>query len=128
MSVVDHRPAVWPTADPGMTEEILDLVQQASHYGQIKRGVNEVMKSITRFTAEIVVIAADTTPLALASPLPLLCEGKDIAYVWVPSKIALGRSCGLSRPVVAVSLTANKESTLSPQITLLKSKVNQLAI
>jgi U4/U6 small nuclear ribonucleoprotein SNU13 len=86
------------------------------------------MKSITRFTAEIVIIAADTIPLEIALPLPLICESKNVSYIWVPSKTALGRACGLSRPAVAVSFTANEASDLSPQITLLKNKVDSLAI
>ncbi len=31
----------WPIADPALTQEILDIVQQASHYRQLKKGANE---------------------------------------------------------------------------------------
>ena len=31
----------WPIADQALTQEILDLVQQASHYRQLKKGANE---------------------------------------------------------------------------------------
>lgn len=31
----------WPQADQALTQEILDLVQQASHYRQLKKGANE---------------------------------------------------------------------------------------
>jgi hypothetical protein len=30
--------AAWPVADQALTQEILDLVQQASHYRQLKKG------------------------------------------------------------------------------------------
>ena len=33
----------WPLADQALTQEILDLVQQASHYRQLKKGANEGM-------------------------------------------------------------------------------------
>ena len=33
--------AAWPIADEALTQEILDLVQQASHYHQLKKGANE---------------------------------------------------------------------------------------
>lgn len=31
----------WPIADQALTQEILDLVQQASHYHQLRKGANE---------------------------------------------------------------------------------------
>jgi len=33
--------AAWPIADQALSQEILDLVQQASHYRQLKKGANE---------------------------------------------------------------------------------------
>ncbi|KAJ5551968.1 ribonucleoprotein-associated protein [Penicillium sp. DV-2018c] len=126
MSANVHR--VWPLADRNMTDEVLDLLQQASHRGQIKKGMNEVMKSLSRFTAEIVVIAADTMPLELALHLPLVCESREVPYIWVPSKVALGRACGISRPILAASITTNEASDLSPQIALFRNKVDRLAV
>jgi hypothetical protein len=35
----------------------------------------------------------------------LLCEDKNVPYVFVPSKVALGRACGVSRPVIAASVS-----------------------
>ncbi len=31
-------PPAWPIADPALAQEILDLVQQAQHYRQLKKG------------------------------------------------------------------------------------------
>lgn len=31
----------WPIADQALTQTILDLVQQASHYRQLRKGANE---------------------------------------------------------------------------------------
>ena len=33
----------WPLADEALTQNLLDLVQQASHYRQLKKGANEGM-------------------------------------------------------------------------------------
>jgi hypothetical protein len=33
--------AAWPIADEALSQQILDLVQQASHYKQLKKGANE---------------------------------------------------------------------------------------
>jgi len=83
--------AAWPVADQAMSQEILDLVQQSAHYRQLKKGANEATKSLNRGVSEIVILAADTSPLAILLHLPLLAEDKNVPYVYVPSKMALGR-------------------------------------
>ncbi|KAL7623033.1 RNA binding protein snu13 [Parahypoxylon ruwenzoriense] len=128
MSANQDQSAAWPVADQALTQEILDLVQQASHARQLKKGANEVTKTLTRGIAEIVVLSADTTPLAILLHLPLLCEDKNVVYVYVPSKIALGRACGVSRAVIAASITTNEASDLSNQIRSLKDKIERLMI
>ncbi|KAF2757682.1 L30e-like protein [Pseudovirgaria hyperparasitica] len=120
--------AAWPVADQQMTQEILDLCQQAAHYRQLKKGANECTKALNRGIAEVVVLAADTTPLAIILHLPLLCEDKNVAYVYVPSKMALGRACGVSRAVIGCSITTNEASSLMGQIRALKDKVERLMI
>lgn len=74
------------------------------------------------------VLAADTSPLAILLHLPLLCEDKNVPYVYVPSKTALGRACGVSRAVIAASVTTNESSDLMPQIRELKGRVERLMI
>lgn len=148
-----------------MTQTILDLVQQASHYRQLKKGANEATKTLNRGTSEIVILAAgkncvtstksiyittttrayvslcagpqltvcpssriDTTPLAILLHLPLLAEDKNVPYVYVPSKMALGRACGVSRAVIAASITTNEASDLNAQIQTLKVNVERLMI
>lgn len=60
--------------------------------------------------------------------LPMLCEDKNTAYVFVPSKLQLGRACGVSRAVMAASINANEASDLAPQIKRLREKVERLTI
>ncbi|GAB1743572.1 hypothetical protein NU219Hw_g501t1 [Hortaea werneckii] len=120
--------AAWPVADSALSQEILDLVQQATHYRQLKKGANEATKTLNRGISEIVILAADTAPLAILLHLPLLCEDKNTPYVYVPSKRALGRACGVSRPVISCSITTNEASDLMGQIRALKDKVERLMI
>ncbi|KAH8692885.1 putative snRNP and snoRNP protein [Talaromyces proteolyticus] len=120
--------AAWPIADEALTQQILDLVQQASHYRQLKKGANEATKTLNRGTSELIILAADTTPLAILLHLPLLCEDKNVAYIYVPSKLALGRATGVSRPVIAASITTNEASDLTGQIRAVKEKVERLMI
>merc|ERR1711916_401593 len=86
------HPKAYPLADSSLTVTILDLVQQAAN-------------TLNRGTAEIIILAADTEPLEILLHLPLLCEDKNVPYVFVPSKQQLGRSAGVSRPVISVSIT-----------------------
>jgi U4/U6 small nuclear ribonucleoprotein SNU13 len=58
----------------------------------------------------------------------LLAEDKNVPYVYVPSRVALGRACGVSRSVIAASITTNEGSDLTPQIRALKDKVERLMI
>jgi len=75
-----------------------------------------------------VVLAADAEPIEIVLHLPLLCEDKNVPYVFVLSKKALGRACGVSRPVVAAAVTANEGSQLRTQIQNMKDAIEKLLI
>ncbi|CAE8637286.1 unnamed protein product [Polarella glacialis] len=94
------NPKAYPLAKETLTVTILDLVQQAANYKQLKKGANEATKTLNRGTAELVILAADAEPLEILLHLPLVCEDKNVPYVFVKSKTALGRACGVSRPVI----------------------------
>ncbi|DAA72917.1 13 kDa ribonucleoprotein-associated protein [Trichophyton mentagrophytes] len=126
--MANEQSAAWPIADEALTTELLDLVQQASHYRQLKKGANEATKTLNRGTSELVILAADTSPLAILLHLPLLCEDKNTPYVYVPSKVALGRACGVSRSVISASITTNEASDLQAQILNIRQKVERLMI
>lgn len=49
-------------------------------------------------------------------------------YVFVPSKTALGRACGVSRPVIAASVTTNEARELKAQIDTIKQQIERLLI
>lgn len=122
------NPKAFPLADSQLTNTILDLVQSASHYKQLRKGANEATKTLNRGISSFIVMAADAEPLEIILHLPLLCEDKNVPYVFVPSKLALGRACGVSRPVVAASVMSSEGSELSPQIQALKQKLETLLV
>ena len=68
--------------------------------------------------------AASLTP----TPPPPLLLLQNVPYVFVPSKAALGRACGVSRPVIACSVTTNEGSQLKNQIQQLKLAIEKLLI
>jgi hypothetical protein len=54
--------------------------------------------------------------------------GLSLLVLQVPSKAALGRACGVSRPVIAASVTTNEGSQLKTQIQSLKDSIEKLLI
>lgn len=44
-------------------------------------------KTLNRGISEFIVMAADAEPLEILLHLPLLCEDKNVPYVFVPSKV-----------------------------------------
>jgi hypothetical protein len=65
----------------------------------------------------------------------LLRYGDDLPHVLLHflsngycSKVALGRACGVSRPVIACSITTNEASQLKTTIDGMKIKIEQLLI
>jgi U4/U6 small nuclear ribonucleoprotein SNU13 len=70
------NPKAYPLSDSELTVTILDLVQQASNYKQLKKGANEATKTLNRGISDLIIMAADTEPLEILLHLPLLCEDK----------------------------------------------------
>ena len=66
-----------------LTTKILNLVQQAANYKQLRKGANEATKTLNRGQSEFVVLAADSEPLEILLHIPLLCEDKNVPYVFV---------------------------------------------
>ncbi|XP_045462116.1 NHP2-like protein 1 homolog [Harmonia axyridis] len=100
----------------------------AQNYNQLRKGANEVTKTLKRGISELVILAGDATPLEILLHIPLLCEDKNVAYVFVRSKQALGRACGVSRPVIACSVTALEGSQLTPHIKTIFNEIERLLI
>jgi U4/U6 small nuclear ribonucleoprotein SNU13 len=117
-----------PLADGALTTQILDLLQLCKSCKQLRKGANEATKALNRGISEFIVLAADATPLEIILHLPLLCEDKNVPFVFLPSMVALGRACGVSRPVVAASVTNSDSSQIKTQIAALRSKIEKLLV
>lgn len=115
-------------ADAELSVKILDLVQQAMNYKEMKKGANEATKTLNRGQSEFIVMAGDAEPLEILLHLPLLCEDKNVPYVFVPSKVSLGRACGVPRAVIACSILTNERSPISSQVRNLRDEIERLLI
>ena len=115
-----------PLANPELTKQIFKVCEKATTLKKLKRGANEATKALNRDIAEIIVLAADATPLEIILHLPLLCEDKSVGYIFVPSMAELGQACGTSRNVVACAITSRPgDNTLADEIQDLKIKIEK---
>jgi len=78
-----------------LQHEALALLEKARETGKIKKGTNETTKAVERGLAKLVYIAMDADPPEIVAHLPLLCEEKNIPYLYVKSKTDLGRASGI---------------------------------
>lgn len=87
-----------------LSGKILQAVETARSTGKLRRGVNETTKATEKGIAQLVVIAGDVEPEEIVMHLPALCEEKKVLYVYVPSKLELGRSSGIDVGSSAVAI------------------------
>jgi len=87
-----------------LSDKVLQITEIARNAGKVRKGTNEATKSIERSEAQLVVIAGDVEPEEIVMHLPALCEEKKIPYVYVPSKLELGRAAGIDVPCAAIAI------------------------
>jgi len=87
-----------------LVNKVYEAVTVAKANGKIRKGVNETTKAIDRGIAKLVIMAEDVTPPEILMHLPVLCEEKKVPYVYVPSKVELGKSCGIEVPTSSIAI------------------------
>jgi large subunit ribosomal protein L7Ae len=93
-----------------MSDKAYQLVQVAKDSGKLRKGTNESTKAIERAVAKLVLIAEDVDPPQVVAHLPILCEERKISYLFVPSKLELGRAAGIDVGCAAVSVLDGGEA------------------
>lgn len=91
-------------------EKAFEAIEIAKNTGKLKKGSNEVTKSLEKGTAKLVVIAKDITPPEIVMHLPLLAKEKNIPCIEVGSKDELGAAAGLSVGTAAVAIVQEGEA------------------
>ena len=95
-------PIANPLADKKLTKKVLKTVKAAAGAKLIRRGVKEVVKALKKGEQGLSIIAGDISPIDVICHVPILCEEKNIAYVYVPSKEELGTASLTKRPTSIV--------------------------
>ena len=92
-------------------DKVYEAIEVARSTGKIKKGTNEVTKSVEKGKAKLVAYAKDVNPPEITMHIPLICEEKGIKAVEVPSKEELGAAAGIGVPTVCVAITEEGESS-----------------
>ncbi|MEJ2295464.1 MAG: ribosomal L7Ae/L30e/S12e/Gadd45 family protein [Candidatus Lokiarchaeota archaeon] len=82
---------------------------------KIRKGFNEVTKSIERSLAKLVIMAEDVSPPEILFHIPLLCENKSIPYGYISTKKELGNIVKINVGSAAIAiekLGTNNENSL----------------
>jgi large subunit ribosomal protein L7Ae len=77
--------------------EALDIARES---GKVRKGTNEVTKAVERGNAKLVLIGEDVDPPEIVMHIPMLCEEKNMAYIYVP-KADIGDAAGIHVPTAA---------------------------
>lgn len=85
-----------------LAEKAYEVVEAVRSTGKLSKGTNEVTKFVERGQASMVFIAEDVEPEEVVAHLPMLCEEKNIPYIYVPSKQELGKASGLEVTTASV--------------------------
>ncbi len=107
-----------------LQNEALALLEKARETGKIKKGTNETTKAVERGLAKLVYIAMDVDPPEIVAHLPLLCEEKNIPYIYVKSKSILGNVVGID--VNCASAAIIDEGEAKKELKAVISKLNGL--
>jgi large subunit ribosomal protein L7Ae len=87
-----------------VSDAAYEALSIANKTGRVRKGTNETTKAVERSQAKLVLISEDVDPPEIVAHLPLLCEERKIAYVFVPSKEKLGLSVGIDLFAAAASI------------------------
>ena len=107
-----------------VSSKALEAIRVARQGGSVRKGVNEVTKSIERNMSSLVIIAEDVEPEEVVMHLPTLCEQRKIPYVYVPTKLALGQALGINVPCTAAAIekTAGAEGMVKEVVSKISGR------
>jgi len=94
-----------------LAEKAYELLTIARQTGKIKKGTNETTKAIERGLAKLVLIAEDVDPPEIVAHLPLLCEERNVPYIYVPSKERLGKAAGIETQAASACIIDPGQAT-----------------
>ena len=96
--------------DENIVNKAYEAVEIAAKTGKIKKGTNEVTKTIERGAAKLVLVAGDVNPPEVVMHLEPLCKEKDTICIKVPNREELGAAAGLNIPTSSIAIVEAGDS------------------
>ncbi len=87
-----------------VADKVFEAIEVAKKSGKLRKGTNEVTKSVEKAQAVLVAIAKDANPPEVVMHLPMLCKEKGIPCVEVPTREELGVAAGIGVPTASVAI------------------------
>jgi H/ACA ribonucleoprotein complex subunit 2 len=98
-----------PLASKKSSKKVHKLVKKASSAKVVRRGVKEVVKALRKGEKGFCIIAGDISPIDVISHLPIMCEDRNVPYIYVPSKHDLGTAASTKRPTSCVLISPKSD-------------------
>jgi len=98
------KPHVKFTAPKELQDVAYEIVEVARDTGKVRKGTNETTKAVERAIAKFVVVAEDVDPPEIIFHLPIMCQEKNIPFIYVASKQQLGRALGIDVPSASAAI------------------------
>lgn len=116
-----------PLASRKSTKKLHKLVKKAAQAKCVRRGVKEVVKALRKGEKGFCIIAGDISPIDVVTHLPIMCEDREVPYIYVPSKLDLGTAACTKRPTSCILVTPNKSFTETELYDKLKEEALSVA-
>ncbi|XP_075398169.1 H/ACA ribonucleoprotein complex subunit 2 [Tenrec ecaudatus] len=107
--LVNLNPIAQPLASRRLTRKLYKCIKKAVKQKQIRRGVKEVQKFLNKGEKGIMILAGDTLPVEVYCHLPVMCEDRNLPYVYIPSKTDLGAAAGSKRPTCVIMVKPHED-------------------
>ncbi len=109
-----------------ISEAAYEALRQAKQTGKIRKGTNETTKAIERGIAKLVIIAEDVEPPEVVAHLPIICDERNVPFVFVPTRASMGPALGIE--VGAASACIIESGDAQPLIDQVVTAVAKLKV
>lgn len=109
-----------------ISDAAYEALRQAKQSGKIRKGTNETTKAIERGVAKLVIIAEDVEPPEVVAHLPIICEERNVPYVFVPTRASMGPALGID--VGAASACIVESGDAQPLIDQVVTEISKIKV
>ena len=109
-----------------ISDAAYEALRQAKQSGKIRKGTNETTKAIERGVAKLVIIAEDVEPPEVVAHIPIICEERNVPYVFVPTRASMGPALGID--VGAASACIVESGDAQPLIDQVVTEISKIKV